>query len=247
MVITAELKTDGQVIGTLTANPKEFKTGSRGFYGQGKIEIGAWRTLGQLRAQNTVEPLLRLFDWIDEVDDDWIGEELPEVYGMIGPTAIPALGKFLADSSHGLWARIGALSSLRHIAEQHPFARAECVTAIVHQLEHCAENDPTLNGALIADLLELKAVDAAPVMERAFAANCVDESVAGDWEDVQIELGLKKERTTPARSLWERLADHRPPAKVAPPPEPWVMDVIEKMTWKGELKPPGERKAKKKK
>lgn len=43
MVIVTELKTDGKVIGTLTAVPKEFKTGSRGFYGQGKIEIDGKR------------------------------------------------------------------------------------------------------------------------------------------------------------------------------------------------------------
>lgn len=43
MVIITELKTDGKVLGTLTAVPKEFKTGSRGFYGQGKIEIDGKR------------------------------------------------------------------------------------------------------------------------------------------------------------------------------------------------------------
>ncbi len=36
-------------------------------------------------------------------------------------------------------------------------------------------------------------------MEQAFAAGLVDESVAGDWEDVQIELGLKDERETSAK------------------------------------------------
>ena len=37
----------------------------------------------------------------------------------------------------------------------------------------------------------------APVIERAFAAGCVDISVRGDWEDVQVELGLARERITP--------------------------------------------------
>ncbi len=43
MIITAELKTEGKLIATLIANPKEFKTGSRGFHGQGKIEIDGRR------------------------------------------------------------------------------------------------------------------------------------------------------------------------------------------------------------
>jgi hypothetical protein len=210
--------------------------------------IHAWRTLGQLRAPKAIVPLLDLFQHIDDGGDDWVGEELPEVYALIGPAAVPALANYLADSSHGLWARIGASSSLQHIAEQHSQAFAECVAAIVHQLEHFAENDPALNGSLIADLLELKATGIASVIERAFAAKRVDESIVGDWEDVQIDLGLKKERSTPARSFWERLKDNRPAMLgTALLPEPWVTDLISQMTRKGELKPPNERRAQKKK
>jgi hypothetical protein len=68
------------------------------------------------------------------------------------------------------------------------------------------KNEPALNGFLIANLLYLKAVEAAPVMERAFAADCVDETIVGDWEDVQIKLGLLDSRKTKRRySLWDRL------------------------------------------
>ncbi|MBM3128428.1 MAG: hypothetical protein FJ009_07290 [Chloroflexi bacterium] len=49
MIITAELKTEGKLIAALTANPKEFKTGSRGFHGQGKIEIEGKRYQVQIQ------------------------------------------------------------------------------------------------------------------------------------------------------------------------------------------------------
>jgi len=49
MVIITELKIDGKLIGTLTASPKEFKTGSRGFYGQGKIEMDGKRYQVQIQ------------------------------------------------------------------------------------------------------------------------------------------------------------------------------------------------------
>jgi hypothetical protein len=49
MVITTELKSDGKVIGTLSASPKQFKTGSRGFYGQAKIEIDGKRYQVQIQ------------------------------------------------------------------------------------------------------------------------------------------------------------------------------------------------------
>ncbi len=49
MVITVELKIDGKVVGMLAANEKNFKTGSRGFYGQGKFEIDGKRYQGQIQ------------------------------------------------------------------------------------------------------------------------------------------------------------------------------------------------------
>lgn len=49
MVIVTEMKVDGKLVGTLSANAKAFKTGSRGFYGQGKIEIDGKRYQVQIQ------------------------------------------------------------------------------------------------------------------------------------------------------------------------------------------------------
>jgi len=50
MFIVAELKTDtGQLITVLTIPPKEFKTGSRGFFGNGKVEIDGKRYQVQIQ------------------------------------------------------------------------------------------------------------------------------------------------------------------------------------------------------
>jgi hypothetical protein len=38
-MITVEIKQDNQAVGILTAAEKVFKTGSRGFFGMGKIQI----------------------------------------------------------------------------------------------------------------------------------------------------------------------------------------------------------------
>lgn len=44
MIVIAELKNDsGQVLGQITAPPKQFKTGSRGYYGNSKLEIDGKR------------------------------------------------------------------------------------------------------------------------------------------------------------------------------------------------------------
>ena len=134
---------------------------------------------------------------IDDDGDDWVGEELPQVYGLIGPTAIPVLARYLADLQHGLWARVAACHGLSEIGQPHPGSRAECVAVVTRQLERYGEQDPTLNAFLFSRLLDLRAVESALVIERAFAADAIDPTVAGDWEDAQVELGLKAKRSTP--------------------------------------------------
>lgn len=50
MNIIVELKTDdGKLIGVMTAPPRDFKTGSRGFYASGKLEIDGKRYQTQVQ------------------------------------------------------------------------------------------------------------------------------------------------------------------------------------------------------
>jgi hypothetical protein len=175
--------------------------------------IHAWRALGQLRAAEAVEPLLSLHDELE--DNDWILEEMPLVYGLIGPPAVPALSAYLADPRHDLWSRVAAANGLVKIAQQHPEARAAAIAAIDNVLERHADNDEALNGSLVSDLIDLGAVEAAPTIERAFAADDVDLMVVGDWEDAQIALGLLTERLTPPASHnWLAAPAARAPAAV---------------------------------
>ena len=164
--------------------------------------VHAWRALGQLRAEAAVEPLTGLFRLVDDQQDDWVSGDLPRVMGLIGPVAIPALVAYVQDAVHGVWARISASESLSEIGQGHPGARDACVAALTSQLEQFAENGEDLNAFLISWLLDLGAVESAPVMERAFAADAVDLSVQGDWEEAQIELGLLDKRITPQPRSW---------------------------------------------
>jgi hypothetical protein len=50
MALIAEIKTgEGQVVAAMTLPIKEFKTGSRGFYANGKIEIDGKRYQAQIQ------------------------------------------------------------------------------------------------------------------------------------------------------------------------------------------------------
>jgi len=158
--------------------------------------VHAWRALGQLRDEAAIPALIATFSRIDEEDSEWPQDEYPEVMALIGPAAIPALQAYMADEGNGLWSRSAAGDALAKIAEAHPQSRDDCVAILADQLSRHERQDPSQNGLLISVLTDLQAVEAAPVMEAAFAAGSVDVSVQGDWEEVQIELGLLDERLT---------------------------------------------------
>lgn len=68
-------------------------------------------------------------------------------------------------------------------------------------------NDPSLNAFIISYLIDLEAVEAAPLIERAYASDDVDITVVGDWEDAQVDLGLLTARKTQRPRLFPDLLD----------------------------------------
>ncbi len=159
--------------------------------------IHAWRALGQLRAESAIDAIIDTFYTIDEGELTWQQEEYPTVMAMIGPAAIPALTTYLADENNGVWSLIVAGESLVKIGQQYPEFREECAAILAHQLRHYQGQDSSQNAFLVSGLIDLHAVAAADVMEAAFKAGAVDLSVSGDWEEVQIALGLLARRQTP--------------------------------------------------
>ena len=155
----------------------------------------AWRALGQLRAVEAVAPLLELLRV--RADDDWVDIELPYVFGLIGPGAVPHVTDFLADQSVTTEPLITAIKCLVEIAERNPPSRNECIDILARRLKCGAENDPTVNGFLISALIDLEAIKTIGLIRQAFDQQVVDLSIAGDVEDVEMEFGLRRQRSTP--------------------------------------------------
>jgi hypothetical protein len=180
--------------------------------------LHAWRALGQLAPTEAVAPLVDLL--VQLPDDDFANEDLPVVLGMIGAAAVEPVAAILADSDIEERTRISAASALEEIGKRHPELRDRCVEVLTRQLERWAEQPDGLNGFLIHDLIELGAVEVAPQMEAAYAGGGVDLMIRGDWQDVQVDLGLLAERTTPREPLnvLERLRLTSPPKSSVPVP-----------------------------
>ncbi len=158
--------------------------------------LHAWRALGQLGDAAATAPLLARLGDADE-DDDYALTDLPAALGMLGPDALPALTTFLGRREVGAFARGGAAEAIAAVGNAHPEVRAAAVAALADALAHHAVQDRDFNSLVVGALLDLQAAEAANVIARAFAADDVDPTFVGDWEDVQVTLGLLDARLTP--------------------------------------------------
>jgi len=157
--------------------------------------VHSWRALGQLHAEEAIEPLLQLFHELENSDS--IAEELPSVFQLIGPKALHALADYLAEDSHGTFPRVTAAHSLERIGNAYPESKEPCLLVLKEQLERFRDNDPILNAFVISYLVDLQAVECLPLVKQAFDHDSVDVMVAGDLEDVEIEFGVRARRSNP--------------------------------------------------
>jgi HEAT repeat protein len=154
--------------------------------------VHAWRALGQLQAQEAITPLLRLLHEVK--DNDWVIEEMPDVFAMIGPPAFKPLAQYLADIDYPVYSRLTAATGIMELGRAYPELRDQSVETLASYLEYYSQNTPGMNGVLIANLVELGAVEKADLILDVFTNGLVDRFIVGDWRDVQVILqGTGKE------------------------------------------------------
>jgi hypothetical protein len=163
-------------------------------------QVHAWRALAQLGAVEAIPSFIALLHYIDDDDDDYIGEEIPVMLGKLGAPAIDPCREYLADSSHSTFARVAAGYALSEVGKQHSETRDACVQALIFTLQDYQNDDETVNAFSLSYLAELKAVEAAPLAEEIFKAGRAEIEVAGDYEDYQIRVGLLQKRVTQSKS-----------------------------------------------
>jgi Protein of unknown function (DUF1186) len=161
--------------------------------------VHAWRALSQLQATDAISPLLEQFQEYQNHEGwhDWMINELPRVFSTMGSPAIPFLAEAICDRTKIYWFRDVAIESLTNIALGISEVKPQCIAILQEELTHFQENESDINSFLIDALVELRAVEAAPVIEQVFAANKVDELFCGDWNAIQVDLGLKSADEVP--------------------------------------------------
>jgi hypothetical protein len=162
----------------------------------------AYIALGQLKTPAAIDGLiLGVKKWSHGLWFEWFSDGVADIFGSIGSIAIPPLTEVIQDATLSLDTRTNAISYLHKISVANPEERDQCVATILKVLGEFADNDPELNGLIIMYLVDdFKAMEAAPIIEAAYAADRVALEFIGDWEDVQVHFGLISERITPKRN-----------------------------------------------
>jgi len=152
------------------------------------LHLHAWRTLGQLKAVDAIDPIISTFDFFSLVEDNGAFKELPKVIAMIGEPAIEPIAKYLSDISTSTYARSIVNDALGRIAKEQPDCRDKVVAKYKTYLLAPDCFSQRLNGYVIAQLIDLKAVELMDDIREMFKKECVDVSITGDLEDVEKKL-----------------------------------------------------------
>ena len=153
--------------------------------------IHSWRALGQLGVVEAVTPLLQTMNAFGDEFSEWHIEELPDVFRLMGAKALPALADFLSDATNAQHARTTAADGMTAIANDHPATRERVIASINNALSGYTMNAPVFNACLVENLLVLKAVESANLIEDVYASGCMEESFCGPWGNVRRQLGVE--------------------------------------------------------
>jgi len=151
-----------------------------------------------MKFPEAIVPLLDYTSIADALDDDRFADEMPDLIAGFGEPALALVEERFGDRQIEVMMRISFSEVLGKWGQQYPKLRDRCVQTLSQLLQQGADEEPDFNGFIVAALLDLKAVEAAEVIEQALAADWIDPMVVGTWRDAQQQLGLPPSEPEPA-------------------------------------------------
>ena len=145
----------------------------------------AWRALCQLDAFEAITPLLEWFDVHSESNEDWFWGELAWSLLELGGGAAAPLNAWLQKEPPTRLASEAAAFGLGEVGKWDEDARPGCVAGLVASLERFANHAPEFNACLIMALVEVRAVNAVPLIRQVIKAGAVEEDMIGSWEELK--------------------------------------------------------------
>lgn len=170
--------------------------------------LHAFRALAQMQASEAIVPLANSLPIYLDYGD--IGmEEIPYTMGRFGAAAIAPVAAIMQNHSHDPFARAIAGDALRYIATRHqdePDITIAVIEAFNEYLRHPDKREDEdaylANGLIVADLIDLREIillpqDTIELIRALYHNELAAWDMAGDLEDVEIDLGVREKRSTP--------------------------------------------------
>jgi tetratricopeptide (TPR) repeat protein len=142
------------------------------------MPLHAVKLLGMLADTGAYPQLVNALIMACEIKNDWIVEDLPTVFGRIGPPAISRLEEFIharKGDNKLWWSRSTAAYGLVAIALHYPHEQ-ERISRFLHGL-FSEEDDPVFLGFAAGSILDIGDPSSIPVLEKAFDRGVIDEFI----------------------------------------------------------------------
>lgn len=164
------------------------------------LSIHGWRVLAATGDLALVSKFVTLWLECELIDDDWLANDFPQLMGRFGMPALPVLLEGVqAHPESDLGAGVGEALPKMVVGEED---RLEAIGALVTLLKG-KQFDRDFRAQVISSLVNLKAVERIAEIREQFEGNRVNVEVGGDLEEVEMELGLRDTRSTPAKNWME--------------------------------------------
>jgi hypothetical protein len=173
------------------------------------LPLHAWRALAELKAHEAIS-LLADLPFACAAHEDWTIEDIPWAMALMGEEAVPQLISIARERFAQSPTTLAIIDSLKHtVSGALEKCSLETRNAVVGFYREClaesvanpvvvdspelAADHPLLhrNASVLFAVLDLGLTELAPELEAAFSKNQIDHGMAGDWESVRKDLGVK--------------------------------------------------------
>lgn len=121
--------------------------------------------LGAIGGEHAVAPLIAALRQAAAAQNDWVGEDIPAMFGSIGPAALEPLRLVATDANNSWYVRSTAFAGMVAVTIEWPKYRPEVLDVIAATVAD-PEEDDTLRGLAASKLMDVDARRYRRVLER---------------------------------------------------------------------------------
>ncbi len=174
--------------------------------------IHAWYALSELKAPEFKEILINMIENVDKDECyDWIMDGFVELVAPYRKDMYDYFKDGILNEAINTWTRLCYMDAIKEMLKTDEVSLEE-VKKLVAKILSDGEDD-IVNASTLGICVDYKLVEYHELIKKCFDRNAIDLMYMGDLEDVEIRMGLRKERATDRKptmlqKLFFDLKDH---------------------------------------